>query len=67
MSVWQHSICEACWKERHPEREPVRSAEPKQPKRACCYCGFDHRSGIQVQADPGETPCRGMTGVHREG
>lgn len=64
MSVWIHTMCAACWKERHPDRVPIKPEEPR--KEPCCGCGFDQRDGIVVRADPQEMQCKGIMGIHRE-
>lgn len=66
MSVWNHSLCDECWKEMYPDREPHRTSEEPRAKEVCCGCGFDHRSGIVMRADPREMHCKGMIGIHRE-
>jgi hypothetical protein len=58
MSKWTHSICDACWTKRNPERAAVRLKEPTVEK--CCWCGEVHESGIYVRDFPEEVPCEGV-------
>lgn len=62
MSSWTHSICDACWQLREPDREPVRVRD--NGPRECCYCGQIHRSGIYVRGDPSGQPCWGSRDRH---
>ena len=50
MSQWTHGICDECWEEREPGREPAR-LKPRVLD-DCCFCGNMTRSGIYVRADP---------------
>ncbi len=61
MSRWTHSICEACWNRREPDREPVRIREEFRDEQAepCCFCGKGHASGISVREDPALVACQG--------
>jgi hypothetical protein len=65
---WRHSICQACWNERNPGREPVAVREEFRDEKpeACCFCGRMHGSGIYVREDPGGVRCGGASGVHAE-
>jgi hypothetical protein len=51
-------MCEACWAERFPQREPTRTVERYQEE-ACCFCGKPNASGVYYRKDPAETPCKG--------
>lgn len=62
MGRWTHAMCEACWEEGNPGREPWRAVEG--PREKCCFCGEETRSGIYVRGDPSELPCKGE---HEEG
>jgi hypothetical protein len=66
MSKWSHMICENCWVERNPEREPVRIKEEFRAEGPCCYCKATQKSGIYVRDNPAETPCKGEGLVHEE-
>ncbi len=55
MSRWNHSICEDCWKEKNPEKEPTRATTRKTKR--CCICGKKHMSRIFVREDPEVTDC----------
>lgn len=52
MSVWTHSICSECFKERYPDREPVRVKYT--PVEQCCFCGKPTSMGIYIRFDPKE-------------
>jgi len=47
---WTHPICEACWSERNPNREPVTVNNGN--IETCCYCGEHTKSGIYIREDP---------------
>jgi hypothetical protein len=52
-SNWTHPVCDPCWNEANPGREPCRfQPEARVPER-CCACGIQTSSGIYVRADPG--------------
>ena len=59
---WNHSICEKCWNEKNPDREPIRIREEFRDEKpeACCFCSSPHNSGIYVRQDPNLTACRGQ-------
>jgi hypothetical protein len=48
-SQWTHSICDDCWKQREPNREPVRITDTD--PEPCCFCGQEHQSGIYVRVN----------------
>jgi hypothetical protein len=52
---WTHSMCDACWDDRHPEKSPTRvtASEPD----ICCFCSKEHRSGIYVRQEPYGLEC----------
>ena len=58
LSPWTHPMCESCWKQRDPTREPYRlelgSLE------LCCFCGAVTCSGIFVRNDPKALLCKGQ-------
>lgn len=56
-SRWTHSVCEKCWKERSPDREPIRTMDETPEK--CCWCGAVTGLGIFQRADPATVPCLG--------
>lgn len=45
------SLCEACWRKHHSEREPHRVIEASEE--TCYLCGVLHRSGIYVRVEKG--------------
>lgn len=64
MSLWNHYVCEECFKRLRPDREPVRVMDKETAP--CCFCGNEHSSGIYYRSDPKETPCKGAGPVHEE-
>jgi hypothetical protein len=56
MRSWMHRICEACWRKREPEREPIRVRE--HPPEPCCFCGANTTAGIYVREAPWRTLCK---------
>jgi len=71
MSRWTHSICEQCWVDKNPGREPHRvgwrQSRFNAQSELCCYCGREHKSGIFVREDPSSVACAGISGYHKEG
>lgn len=62
MSRWTHAICDPCFEERYPDREPVRlkyAGQPEEPAELCCFCGRVTVGGIFVRADPLTVACKG--------
>jgi hypothetical protein len=51
-SDWQHSACNVCWLQRHPDRQPVRVTPTPNEAVICCYCHIPHTSGIYFREDP---------------
>lgn len=51
---WTQPLCDSCWQERNPGREPFRmvSGESEQ----CCICGQDTGSGIYERINPAKVP-----------
>ncbi len=51
---WTQPLCDNCWQERYPDREPFRmtSGESEQ----CCICGQDTDSGIYERINPSTVP-----------
>jgi hypothetical protein len=49
---WTQPICFPCFKQRHPDREPVRIVESERRAETCVDCGLDTDSGIWVRVDP---------------
>jgi hypothetical protein len=69
MAEWNHSICEECWNQDNPGREPfrIRSVSGRElVPRPCCACGKNHGSGIWIRRDPRAMPCQGKGIVHEE-
>lgn len=62
--TWSHSICDLCWNEYNPEREPFRLKNQYREDERCCFCTNQHRSGIYIRRDPKELTCEGVRGVH---
>lgn len=52
---WTHAICDPCWDERHPYREPVQMIDA--PRETCCFCGEPTTGGIYVRHDPRDLSC----------
>lgn len=52
MSNWTHPICDPCWLEVQPGREPHRFVEAARELEVCCFCGDDTSSGIYIRYDP---------------
>lgn len=52
MSAWTHDICDECWHERDPEREPYRLGPEYRALERCCFCGKETDSGIAIREDP---------------
>lgn len=55
MSQWTHPICDDCWMEQNPYREPMRLKLVDEVE-ACCWCGKVTESGIYLRADPTTVP-----------
>lgn len=53
---WTQPICDTCWQERNPAREPVRVALGNRTAEVCAYCGTSTPSGIYVRANPDTVP-----------
>lgn len=47
---WTQPICEACWRDREPGREPMTLQQPEVEE--CCLCGSETASGIYIRVDP---------------
>lgn len=56
MSNWNHLMCDGCWSDRHPHREPNRLLEPE--TEPCCFCGTPTTSGIWMRGNPNELSCK---------
>lgn len=52
MSRWTHPICEQCYTDRDPEREPVRIKQQYREEETCYFCGKKNKDGIYYRADP---------------
>lgn len=63
MSRFTHSICDGCWIEREPYREPTRMNG--RPIEICCFCGVSNDSGIYVRENP-DFPNLKCKGKHDE-
>lgn len=62
MSAWDHLLCEKCWRDRSPNRQPHRVSMAVE--RPCCVCELPTRSGIYFRAFPENMPCKGKSGIH---
>jgi hypothetical protein len=53
VSVWRSvPICDSCWQEQEPGREPVRVAYDHHRERETCYaCGETTYAGIYVRRE----------------
>ena len=49
---WNQPICNLCWQEKNPERNPYRLKTALTKEETCAYCGNKTRSGIYVRDDP---------------
>lgn len=47
---WTHPICEVCWEERNPNRQPVKVKDAE--TEICGFCGEHTNSGIYVRENP---------------
>lgn len=47
---WTQPICDDCWDEAYPNREPVVVVEPEEE--TCALCGWLTSSGIYIRRDP---------------
>ena len=63
MSVWNHLVCQSCWKVLRGDRVPVTIVDDAKP---CCGCGDLTTSGIYVRQDPKTIACEGRGKVHQE-
>jgi hypothetical protein len=62
MSLWNHLLCETCWKKANPGRQAViASSSGPDP---CCRCGKKTGSGIYVRAKPETMTCKGQGPIH---
>lgn len=64
MSLWTHALCDTCYEQREPGREPTRLTEPFVQVETCCFCGDETTSGIYYRLDPNKAPCHGIGGYH---
>lgn len=55
MSRWTHSICDRCYAEHEPGRDPVRIVEDDAS--VCCFCGKWNKDGIYYRFDPSKLKC----------
>ena len=52
MSRWMtHAICDLCWQNWQPGRDPVRFREEAREVETCCWCGQPTLSGIYARED----------------
>lgn len=56
-SRWWHFLCNRCWKERNPGKQPAQFKMPV--NRECCGCGKTTASGIYQRIDPETMRCKG--------
>ena len=62
-SGWNHALCDPCWVDANPGRQPMRMAEGHREEEVCCGCAEFTVSGIYVRGDPADYPCRGTHGT----
>lgn len=55
-------MCEACWRQKNPDRPAYRFVGDLDPG-VCCFCGGE-AGGIYVRADPKLTMCLGKGPEH---
>lgn len=60
VSSWTHAICDACWDQRNPYRDPYRIKEATEVM--CCFCGNQTKSGIWIRKNPADMICNGEHG-----
>jgi hypothetical protein len=53
---WRQNICDDCWAEQEPGREPIRLKEEFRETERCSWCGKFTTSGIYRRADPASVP-----------
>lgn len=51
---WNQPICDPCWSQENPDREPVRFKASFRQLEKCCMCGGLANSGIYVRRHPDE-------------
>lgn len=56
MTSWTQPICDNCWENQRPGQEPTRIKPEYAEQEVCAFCGYHHRSGIYVRADPTIVP-----------
>lgn len=49
----RHNLCEHCWHQKNPRREPVRvlTDNPIEDQDTCCSCGCPTFTGIYIAGD----------------
>jgi hypothetical protein len=52
MVNWNQAICDLCWHDKYPGRQPVRLLPEYRRVEKCAYCGKPNRSGTYVRDDP---------------
>jgi len=50
MANWNQPMCDPCFRQQNPGREPMRLMTPE--IEYCCNCGVFNTSGIYVRIDP---------------
>jgi hypothetical protein len=65
---WTHNICQDCWAELHPDRQPHKLVAAAHED-ICCFCGRVSIGGIYVREDPtsGMLLCRGDCDAFKQG
>ena len=66
MSRWTHAVCDFCYGQICPGRQPSRLINPDSDTPevdVCCKCGAATQ-GVYWRADPTTLPCLGESGTH---
>jgi hypothetical protein len=56
MPSYRQPICDTCWDDIEPGREPVRLVEDVREIEQCCMCGDSTLSGIYIRVNPKAVP-----------
>lgn len=53
---WTQPVCNNCWDEQNPDRDPYRIRTEYAEEEICAFCGISTRSGIYTRVDPKTVP-----------
>lgn len=53
---WTQPVCDPCFRQGQPGREPGRLSEFAREVETCCRCGAETAEGIYVRVDPETVP-----------